>query len=987
VTRGLSVLTALLLLAPTPAGAREGAPAAERISGIVLDPTDYYALRLSPVDLAAHLTARWRRSGVTVVYVNAYNVVYGAHYRTRHRFNRMDPLGEADFLRILIGEAHRRGIRVFASFYHHVHRGAWQANPGWRARRRDGTDYSPRAVDAQYFLSIWHPNVQEWWLGLLRELLETYPDLDGIELREPVINWWATEADYNEQAVRAFRAVHPDDPLGGKVWLRWRAAGLTAFLKRGIALIHGFGLPVHLTTVMSSWGDGRLLTAGRQAAETGFDLDGVLSGEDRPDVIKVELIWQQWGNVYDYVTFTPSWTGRAAAAALAMIAGRARTIIHVELTDFGQRRVTPEETHLAMESARRAGVSDFDVYGSKLADDKDAWPWLQRSFSGPARPVPPPVRSHTGPVRRVLVLEDEDPGGSGIPRLATSLLVNLLGHFEVLVDVRPVPQYRPGEMGEFDAVIYQGTRWDAPLPPLFLRDLDAFPGSILWIGANLWRLSRGEDVTRFGVTQNVPISQFKVNAIALAGAPLPAARPLTILGFARAPATRTLATAQAGGRLIPVAATDGRFWYVAGQLHANADDNPLHLLVAEVLHDVLRIPHAGRPQALLFVTGIHPLVDPAHLRTVADLARSTGVKPLLGVTPVFVDPVIGIRVELGERRSVVHALHALVSLGADVVQVGYTHQMRGRTGSDFEFWDAIRGMAREDDDEALVRERVNAGLRTLAASRLYPIAWATPGGLASPFDYGMFGRTFALAVERRFYGFAEGRPLQQPFPYAVWNDLHGQTVLSPNIVLGPRADVGPALAAARELVALRDALAVLSVSVDAPPSVLAQLVGRMRGMGYEFTHLRALRSASVVGDEVAIVSGMARIVLYAERGQYLRERTVGPDGAAVRTRRLRRVETSEKYEDTLRTDPDTLWVVEILNVHPWSARALALRLGSNAQVILQRWRDTPGLGRVSLVITLLLTLMSNALLLALAVTLVAFPAVYLAGRLRRRATP
>jgi hypothetical protein len=593
---------------------------------------------------------------------------------------------------------------------------------------------------------------------------------------------------------------------------------------------------------------------------------------------------------------------------------------------------------------------------------------------------------HSGPARRVLVLEDEDLEGSGIPRLATNMLVNLLGHFEVLVDVRPVPRYHPGEMVEFDAVVYQGTRWDAPLPPLLLRDMDAFSGPILWIGANLWRLSRGEDLTRFGVAQTVPIPQVMVNAIALAGTPLPAARPLSILGFARAPATRVLATARAGGRLIPVAATDGRFWYVAGQLHEDADGTSLHLLVAELLHDVLRIPHVVGPRALLFVTGIHPLVDPAHLRALADLARAMGVRPVLGITPVFVDPVIGVRVELGERRSVVRELHALVRLGAEVVQLGYTHQMRGRTGSDYEFWDAARGMAREDDDEALVQTRINAGLRILAASRLFPIAWATPGGLASPFDYGQFGRIFALAVERRFYGFADDHPLQQRFPYAVWSDLHGQTVLSPNIVFGPRTDLSRAQAAASELVAVRDALGVVSVPVVVPTSLLADLVGSMRGMGYEFTHLRMLRSASVVGDEVAVVSGTARIVLYAQRGQYLRELVVGPDGG-VRARRLRRVETFEKYEDTLRTDPDTLEVVEILNVYPWSGQTLVVRVRYGIQALTQRWRDTPGLGRVGMVVRLLLTLMSSAMLLVLGATLVALPAVYLAGRLRRRASP
>ncbi len=315
----------------------------------------------------------------------------------------------------MIGEAHRRGMQVFASFYSHTHHDAWVANPSWRAKRADGRDYTPRGVDVQYFLSVWHPEVLTWWEGLIREVLTAYPSLDGIELREPVVNWWGADADFNPSAVAAFHAAVPGQPLRGAAWRRWRADGLTGFIKRTVRITRGQRRQLHLTTVASAWADGRLLTAREQADQTGFDLEGVLAGEDVPDAIKSEVIWQQWGNVYDFTTFSPGWTGRATAAVLRMIGTRARAIVHVELTDFGRRVVSAEETYLAMRAARRAGARDFDVYGARLADEKAAWPWLRRAFTEedaapPVHPSPALGRRDEVRVWRVAVCLVPDRG-------------------------------------------------------------------------------------------------------------------------------------------------------------------------------------------------------------------------------------------------------------------------------------------------------------------------------------------------------------------------------------------------------------------------------------------------------------------------------------------------------------------------------------------------------------------------------------------------
>jgi hypothetical protein len=821
--------------------------------------------------------------------------------------------------------------------------------------------------------------VPAWWLGLLEDILVNYPELDGIELREPVINWWGAEADYNPHAVAAFRKSHPAAPLGGQVWLRWRAEGLTALLKQSIRLVRRYNKSVHLTTVMSSWGDGRLLTAAEQAANTGFDLDAVLSGEDRPDVIKVGLIWQQWGNIYDYVTFTPEWTGRATREALAMLEGRVRPVIHVELTDFGARRVTPQEVYLAIRASRLAGARDFDVYGAKQADDKNAWPWLERAFLGKA--VESEALPHQGPARRVLVIQDDDPTATTTPRLATTLLVNLLGHFDLTVEVRPASEYRPSEVHDFDTVIYQGTMWDALLPSSLLADLHVYSGHVLWIGANLWQLTRGDAGSRFGMAQRVPVQQVTADALTTPSGRLTAGPQATFLAVAPTPTATVLATADLGAARIPVAATNGRFWYVGGYLHRDPDRNPVHLLVADLLHDVLRTPHPRALQALLYITGVTPVTDPAQLQRLRSLIDSLGVQPLIGVTPVFVDPVMQTRITLDDRPRIVGQLRALFAAGAEIVLVGYTHQLRGRTGADYEFWDALKGTARTDDSEEMVRERVNAGLRALSGSRLFPVAWGTPGNLASPFDYTQFGKIFSVQVERRFYAFAEGRPILQQFPYLVTRDVHGHTVLTPNPLLDPRRGDEAVLATAREIATVRDGLAVVPVPVHAAPEAIGRLVRALKQIGYTFTQVRMLQTIRVHGEDVFIASGEARFRIDLEQGASVREIALAPDGI-VRVQQMRRVVAPERYEPTVRTAAGEMRVIEILRVHPRAPQVLIARTRFAARQWLQSWDDTRGWGRVGLVARSLMIMVSAIMLAALAFTLLAVPLLLLASLAR-----
>ncbi|MDR5683623.1 MAG: hypothetical protein QN163_06330 [Armatimonadota bacterium] len=349
------------------------------VRAIRFDPGYYYNTGLSADVLAARLVNHWADHGVNLVYFYAYSFAYGARYPTRYLYNAQEDFGRLNLLQRIVSEAHRRGIRVIAWVYVLRHKGAWEARPSWRSLTADGTPY--REGFDQYFLSPHHPEAVTWWLGFLEDLLRAVPDLDGVDLAEPVVNWWGDTADHSLAATYAFHRVHPRVRVGGQEWLLFRADALRVVLERSTELARRYGKEVHVTTVMTPEPNGTLISSDAQRDATGFDLDGLLSGRFRPDVVNVELIFQQWASLYrNPGVFTPEWTARAARAADRKVRGRARLVIHVELSSFGTASPTVPDLSRVLTSLQRAGYSSVDVYAGHLIDAIGGWEALRSAL-------------------------------------------------------------------------------------------------------------------------------------------------------------------------------------------------------------------------------------------------------------------------------------------------------------------------------------------------------------------------------------------------------------------------------------------------------------------------------------------------------------------------------------------------------------------------------------------------------------------------------
>jgi len=319
---------------PEPAAPLARAWAQEGVRAVRFDASYYYGRGQSARQLAEELVDSWADKGVNLVYFYAYNRVYGARYATRHPGNIMEDYGRQDLLGHMLRAAERRGIRVVAWLYGVQHKQMWEAHPEWRQKRRDGADYRPDADS--YFLCVRNPEVMRWWAGFLDDLLSRYPALAGVDMAEPQVELWGQETCYCDHCREQFARAHPGAQPGGEEWRSFRAEGLTQILLATTRAARRLGMESHVTTVFTARPDGSLMASREVRDATGFDLEALLASADRPEVIQAELIWQQWAAEYGgRGVFGPEWTTRAVRDAKRMVAGRARLICHLEVTDFG----------------------------------------------------------------------------------------------------------------------------------------------------------------------------------------------------------------------------------------------------------------------------------------------------------------------------------------------------------------------------------------------------------------------------------------------------------------------------------------------------------------------------------------------------------------------------------------------------------------------------------------------------------------------------
>ena len=162
--------------------------------------------------------------GVDTIYAKAFSYEYGtfwANPTNAHLFHESGH-GANDVLRKFIVQAHLNGIRVVAWVQPATaFAGAWQANPDWRLKSRDGSDFEP----GRRLLSPFNTNVVRWTGRTIHEILGL--GVDGLDVAETDYGTWGTNATYDAAANAAYFQKHPAGSLGDANWRQLRRDTLT----------------------------------------------------------------------------------------------------------------------------------------------------------------------------------------------------------------------------------------------------------------------------------------------------------------------------------------------------------------------------------------------------------------------------------------------------------------------------------------------------------------------------------------------------------------------------------------------------------------------------------------------------------------------------------------------------------------------------------------------------------------------------------------
>ena len=475
----------------------------------------------------------------------------------------------------------------------------------------------------------------------------------------------------------------------------------------------------------------------------------------------------------------------------------------------------------------------------------------------------------SGASQNVLILHDSSGPTGWVGGLHSRLLANLMGHFQLEPILQPVEQYTPGQMTNHHATFYFGTTFDNPLPAAFLTDAAQSDRPLCWFLYNLWQL----DAAQPGAFTN--LFGFRFDSIDAAGFEEIRYKGETFSKDPRDPdlgRTTVLDTHRVtvhawahdtdATNSIPYALRSGHFWYVADSPFSFLTEEDRYVILTDLLHDILEMPHPESHSALIRLEDITPDYPPQTFKDAVDVLAEESVPFLVSVIPVLEDP-LGVfgsgeprRVPLTEEPAMVQALQYALSQGGQLLLHGYTHQyldlpnpVSGLSGDDYEFFRVqtdTNGQVTTfkpvpEDSMEWVHDRLARAREEVAFNGLSTVGWVTPHYTASPLDYQVMALEFERTMERVLYFDEEGHWASQFFPYPIHGDTYGQTVFPENLGHVSSGEGGRTvedlLRAARKARVVRDGWAGAFFHPFLDLESLRDLVRGLKDLGYEFVPL------------------------------------------------------------------------------------------------------------------------------------------------------
>ena len=482
----------------------------------------------------------------------------------------------------------------------------------------------------------------------------------------------------------------------------------------------------------------------------------------------------------------------------------------------------------------------------------------------------------------VLIIYDE-PSRSNLHRDQSDAIAlrQLLGHFNVEVDLVTTGDYQDGAAHRYSRIFYLGLKEGQTLPGYLVNDLARTNGRVWWINANLWMLTDRHDPPDLGFHVADRTDRYPTNSVTYKDRVLwkrdPATYRVVIDDSQR---VRVWAAARGAEGLTPWVLQSDRFWYLASNPFSFAVEGSCYLAFCDLLHEFIGQAYETRHRAMVRIEDVHVMRDPDRLRAVADYLHSEGIPFGFTLIPVYRTSADSPTVYMSDRPEFVEAVHYMVRKGGIPVLHGYTHQRVGETAVDYEFWTTATGGPRPDDSRALVTRKIRSALQECFMNQIFPLVWTTPHYSASQLDYSVFRDFFTTVWERRQTVDLHGS--DQFFPYVIRRDMHSQIIL-PETLGHLTADGDPAMRTPEALIedaantlVVRDGYATFFYHSFLPLDRLQRTVAGIRDLGYEFVGLTDFNNLVSTGEQV-ILSGTVEVRLALEEA-YLREFTIDENG-------------------------------------------------------------------------------------------------------------
>lgn len=482
---------------------------------------------------------------------------------------------------------------------------------------------------------------------------------------------------------------------------------------------------------------------------------------------------------------------------------------------------------------------------------------------------------------RALVLYDGEPGRSD-GFLSARYTECLLGHFDLdAVSLRPLADCLPREAAAADFLFVACEEGRAPVPSALLEAIVSRRAPVVWMNLQvdeLLGLMPGRFPLRAGGETRG--SSWRVTYGDYSFAKEDAELQVLVPGRS---GCRVVAWAEdAGGRRLPYVVHGSNLWAFADSPFAYAREGGRWLVLADLLHDVLGQDHEPARRALLRIEDVNPQSSPDAIRRIAGYLAAEGVRFQLALVPIYRDPATQEEEFLSEKPELTAALRDAVAKGATLVMHGVSHQYRGASTDDYEFWDPVAGTPIPEASEEWLRRRIEQGLAECRRSGLFPLAWETPHYAAGQREYRIIASYFDTFFDRPMVADLPDAQMLAPYPYRLSGT--GTKIIPENLgylSAGERArDAAALLENLDRMGAVRDAWAAFFFHPFLPLADLQGLVREFKSRGWGFVSLGD-SPANVRSEGLWITNsgGEGRVVLL---NQYLHEVTLDRHGRVKR---------------------------------------------------------------------------------------------------------